>query len=114
MSNMENPYNAPINQSQPPQPPQGPPAQNGLALASMILGICSLTIGCCCWLHVPLGIAGLICGFLGLNKAKETGVGKGMALAGIICSAIALVLLTILGVVGFVANPALLEAMQDM
>lgn len=111
MSNMENPYNSPINQS---QPPQGPPAKNGLALASLILGICSLTIGCCCWLHVPLGLAGVICGFLGLNKAKETGVGKGMALAGIICSAIALVLMTILGVVGVVANPILLEAMQDM
>jgi hypothetical protein len=39
-----------------------------------------------------------------MNKAKETGTGNGMAMAGVICGGIALVLYTILAVVGLTFN----------
>ena len=51
--------------------------------------------------------------FPGIEQGKRDRGGQGNGF-GIICSAIALVLMTILGVVGVVANPAMLEAMQDM
>jgi hypothetical protein len=51
---------------------------NGFAVTSMILGI----VGFC----VPLicGLLAMLFGFLGLARSKETGTGKGMAIAGII------------------------------
>jgi len=74
------------------QPVQG----KGLAIASMVIGIASLVIGLvlsCCFggftAVVPFitSIPGIILGIIGLKKGQS----KGMCVAGIICSAIALV-----------------------
>jgi hypothetical protein len=61
-------------------PPIGPAKPgNGLAVAALVLGI--LTFVC---LGPIAGIAAVVLGILGVNKAKETGTGKGMAIAGIV------------------------------
>ncbi len=62
---------------------------NGLSIASLVLGILSLTTSIIWFLAIPLGVAALICGFIGRSKG-----GKGMATAGII-TAIAGIILTI-------------------
>jgi hypothetical protein len=54
-----------------------------------VLGILSLTTSIIWFLAIPLGVAALICGFIGRSKG-----GKGMATAGII-TAIAGIILTI-------------------
>lgn len=68
----------------------------GFGIASMICGIIAL-ITCCLWcLCIPLAVVSIVLGILQLQK----GTAKGMAIAGIVCSGIALVLLIILTVWG--------------
>jgi hypothetical protein len=70
-----------------PPAPQGfsmQPRGNGPAVASLIcslLGFCIPVIG---------GLAGIILGFIGLGRARETAKGGGMAVAGIIIGIITL------------------------
>lgn len=56
---------------------------NGLATTSLVFGILSFCTGI-------TFIPGLICGFMGLSKARTSGVGKGMAIAGILTSLVGL------------------------
>ena len=66
-------------------PPAASEGANGLAIASMVCGICAFV---CC--GIP-GIVGLILGIISQRKSKSAGEnGSGMALAGIICSSIAI------------------------
>jgi hypothetical protein len=70
-----------------------PQKTNTFALAGMILGIVSL-ITCCCY-GVPFNILGLVFSIIGLNQIKSHPLaekGKEMAIAGIILSALSLVL----------------------
>jgi hypothetical protein len=65
-----------------------PASTNGLAVASMVLGIVSLVM---CG-SIVTGIPALICGFIGRRQIREsqgTQQGDGMALAGIITGGIA-------------------------
>ena len=72
------------------------PKMSGMAIASLILGIVSL---CITWIPVVgmfgflTAIAGAILGFLGLkqvNEQPQTYTGKGVAVAGIVTSILAL------------------------
>ncbi len=51
---------------------------NGLAVAALVLGLLSML----CLFFA--GIPAIICGFLGLSRAKQTGVGYGVAMAGLL------------------------------
>ena len=66
---------------------------NGKAIASMVLGICSI-VTCCCPVPI-LSILGLVFGILAVNEIK-TGKyspgSSGMAITGLVCSGIALLL----------------------
>lgn len=78
------------------------PQPHALSIVSLVVGILSL-VGSCIWcVAFPLNITGLVCGILGMNKANtEPHVygGKGLAIAGIVCSAasigIALIILVL-------------------
>jgi len=76
---------------------------NTLALVGMILGIVGIVISCLFWpIGIILALAGLVLSIVGLMQInKQPGVygGKGMAIAGIILGAVAL-LLAILGIIG--------------
>jgi predicted Zn finger-like uncharacterized protein len=66
-----------------------PPARSGgntAAVFSLVLGILSVTVGCCWCVGLPLSIGGLIAGSMGMKKEE----GKGMAVAGMVLSAIGL------------------------
>lgn len=75
------------------------PAGNGLATASMVLGIIAIAI---VWIPIIgmigslLALVGLVLGFVALQKPT----GRGQAIAGIACSAVALAI-TILGWLAF-------------
>lgn len=71
------------------------PKMNGLALASMILGIASL--GCCCSSYI-CGILAIIFGIV----ARSCGNKSGKSMTGIICGAISLGLMTLLFIFYFV------------
>ncbi|MDY7087843.1 MAG: DUF4190 domain-containing protein [Actinomycetota bacterium] len=75
--------------------PGGAPAapENTQGLVGMILGIVAIPLVCCFYLGIPLGIAGAIVSWLGLQKANAgRATNRSQALAGLICGAIAAVL----------------------
>lgn len=86
-------------------PPGGPPGGmmmgpggqkfHALAITSMILGILSIP-SCCCWfLGAPMAVAGLVLGIVGLGKIRQQPQlykGGGMAIAGIVCAGVAILL----------------------
>jgi Domain of unknown function (DUF4190) len=85
---------------QPPPPPPPPGAyaapatgqQNGLAIAGMVLGIASVVLFFLTWPATIVAIVGLILSPVGLSKSKQLGgLGRGMAIAGVVTSSIGLV-----------------------
>ena len=89
-----------------PVPPAAPP-HNPLALTGMVLGISTLVLGCCCGRIPILGffatlvsfvtpIAGIICSCIARKQIREsngTQGGDGMAIAGLICSSVYLLMI---------------------
>ena len=87
-------YAAPPGAAPATYPVQGQ-GQPGIAIAALVLGIVSILGGLLCWfLGIPVGIAGIVCGFIGRNQAQERGLPTSMATAGLICSVIG----TLLGI----------------
>ncbi|HOV40538.1 MAG TPA: DUF4190 domain-containing protein [Oscillospiraceae bacterium] len=82
-------YQQPAQQYNYYQQPGNPPAKSGLSIASMVLGILSILFFCIPYISIPLAIVGLILGIISLVKKQG---GKGMAIAGVICSAIGFVI----------------------
>ncbi len=80
------------------QPNNMPPANEkkpiGLAVASMVLGICSLIFYCIWFIALPTAIIGVILSILSLKNPQNGG--RGMAIAGLVTSIIALVLAVII------------------
>jgi hypothetical protein len=72
----------------PPPPPAYPVApQQGLAIASLVLGIVSITVGWCCSFGVLTGPIAIILGIISLVQIKNEPAkfgGKNMAIAGIV------------------------------
>jgi hypothetical protein len=75
-----------------------------LAIASLVTGILAIVPGCCCgFLGIPLAIAAVITGILGMNKINADPnqfKGKGLAIAGLVCGGLGLVV----DVIGIVMN----------
>ena len=108
----QQPYQQPIPPMQPPMapvPPPGPQGGKGLAVASMVLGIISLVCFCWWYISVVAAIIGLILGIVSLRGQKP---GRGMAIAGIVTSAIGLVLMVIFLILA-AAGLAILGSMSD-
>ena len=60
----------------------------GLAVTSLILGIISFPMICCCYLNLPISVAGIVTGIIGMSKPN----GRGMAIAGLVLSIVSLLL----------------------
>lgn len=124
MSNFENPFESSGYVPNDKPSYSSPPQVSGLGIASLVTGIIALLSalpGCCCApLFVLSGILGLVAvvlGFFGLqecNRGEKSG--KGMAIAGLVCGGIAIVLsvlLTVLSMLGFMAQMAVQGAKRD-
>ncbi|MGK5742753.1 DUF4190 domain-containing protein [Micromonospora sp. URMC 103] len=108
------PYQDPYGQQQPyggapTYPNAGYPQTGGqnntLGLVSMILGIASIPLVCCLYLGIPVGIAGVITGYLAKQKADQGQASNaGQAKAGLICGAIGAGLGILVLILGIVAN----------
>jgi len=92
-------------------PPPGPPAQGGsnanvLGITALVLGILSIILSFCC-VGLVLGPAAIVTGFLGMRKADEPGGqvgGRGIAMAGLICGAVGLIISLILTIIAVTAG----------
>jgi|ERR1051326_1122145 hypothetical protein len=98
-------YSPPVQYQQPPPAPawQPPPApvtyssapQQGLALASLILGVVSITVGWCCYFGVVTAPISIIMGAISLVQIKNDPSrygGKPLAIVGIVTSSLYFVL----------------------
>jgi hypothetical protein len=95
----------------PPRQPYPPPPEpvyraygsNAKAIAALVFGIASIVL---CWLSIfdllPIVVA-IVFGILGINEAKRRGDGRGrkMAIAGIVCAGVGLILAIVLTVYFF-------------
>ena len=88
--NGNQPQGAPIPPMQPPMAPMPPQGGKGMAIASMVLGIVSLVFFCVWYISAVAAIVGLVLGIISLRGDK---LGRGMAVAGIVTSAIGLALM---------------------
>lgn len=80
------------------QPGSGQPNANGLSVASMVLGIISVIFAFCFGIGAVTAIVGLPLGGVALSKMSKGEVsnqGKGMAIAGVVCSIIAIAMAVI-------------------
>lgn len=76
------------------------PFSQGMAIASLVLGIFSILFACCCTiLGIILGIVGIVLGCM-QKPNPDTGKKPGMAIAGIICSACGIAFCIISGIIG--------------
>lgn len=82
-------YQQPVYQQPAYQKPASVPGK-GLAITGMVLGIVSLVLFCILYISIPCAIVGAVLSGVGLKKAKDAGMKNGMAVAGLVCSLIAL------------------------
>jgi hypothetical protein len=88
-------------------------SSNGFAVASLVLGIVSLVMFFTVWLPFLLGVLAIVFGTLGISRANKLGgKQKGLAIAGIVCGAVAMVL-AILFIV-LIVNVASDQEFQDV
>ena len=75
----------------PPPPPYAKTKKQGLAIASLILGIVSITIGLCCYIGALTSPVAIVLGIISLvqikNNPNENG-GKPLSIVGIILGAL--------------------------
>jgi hypothetical protein len=74
------------------------PPSNGLATASLVLGIIAIPL---CFMVVP-SILAVVFGVIGLNRSKQspTQNGRGKAIAGLVLGSVALVLMILVVALG--------------
>ncbi len=73
----------------------GPQATNGKAIAGLVLGIVSIGFFFLTLLDIPLVVLGIVFSVLGLRTARRGEGRRAMALAGLICSLVAAVVVTV-------------------
>jgi len=79
------------------------PRTNQMATAGMVLGILSLTLGCCCY-GLPFNIAGVICSLVALSQISKdpiTQQGKAFAITGLVLSLLSLLMSGLLMIFSF-------------
>lgn len=77
---------------------------NGLAIAGMVIGIVSVALFFLNIFAAIIGVVGLILSLVGLNKSKQMGgVGRPMAITGVITSAVGIVLGLVLFIIALQA-----------
>ncbi len=98
-------YNQNMNSQMPNQPNQN---GSGFAIASMVLGILSLVIGCCYGIGIIPAIIGVILGAISLNQQRP---GRGMAIAGLVTSILGILcgIFWILAFVGIATSPEFMD-----
>lgn len=86
------------------------PKSKGLAIASMVCGICGLVFCWTSWFAFILDVCAIVFGIVALVKIKKGEAdGKGMAIAGIVCGgcsvvAATIIMIIVLSAVGAVVN----------
>lgn len=92
---------APLQSGWTPPPPPAYPInpQQSLAVASLVLGIVTMTIGWCCSIGILTGPVGIVLGIVSLVQIKNDPTrygGKGLAIGGIVTGGLYFVILALI------------------
>lgn len=82
-----------------PQYEEQPSGNRGMAIGALVVGIFAILCCCCNYLSIVLGIVGIL---LAVFSKPKNGNFEGVAMGGLICSIVGLVLGLILTIVGVV------------
>lgn len=97
-------------------PPYQPPKSNGMATASLILGILSLVLCCCVYFSIPLGALAILFAILSRGSSRQmTGqakAGLGLGIGGIVLTFI-MILFTVIMMGTASLHQAMSEYMED-
>lgn len=88
---------------------------NGLAIASLVLGIISIPLFCFPFISIPCAIAGIVLGIVAkvqINKGAASG--SGMAVGGIVCGAAGIVVMIIMTILFFIGAAFVEEQAMEM
>jgi 4-amino-4-deoxy-L-arabinose transferase-like glycosyltransferase len=94
--------------------PINQPQSNGMAIASLIMGILGVILGCCLWYFtIPLAIAGLVLGIIVIKKKKG---GRNLAIVGIILCSLSIILgiFSAIMVIAVYMNPEFSSLYEEM
>ncbi|MGY1604660.1 hypothetical protein [Geodermatophilus sp. SYSU D00815] len=77
-----------------PQPGYGYPAPqqapgNGLGVAGFVCGLVGLVLCWVPWIGMLLGLVGVVLGGIGISQGKKKGASTGLAIAGLVCGILA-------------------------
>lgn len=92
------------------------PRTHPLATAGMVMGILSLTLGCCCY-GLPFNLLGLIFSIIALAQIKGDPLsqqGRGQAIAGLVLSLFSLLMGLGMGLFSTVFNPNTFQRIQHL
>ncbi|MEU3462862.1 DUF4190 domain-containing protein [Streptomyces sp. NPDC006733] len=82
-------------------PAAGGPARNGFGIAALVLGILSVLMFWLWFAAIPMAVIAIVLGILGRRRANRgEATNKGMATAGTVLGAVAIVLLGVLMAAG--------------
>ena len=100
----QQPYIQPPGYGYPQQPPYGPPPgygypgpygvpqpNNGIGVAGFVCGLLGLIFFWIPFVGLVLGILGVILGAAGISGGRRSGAGTGLAIAGLVCGVVSLV-----------------------
>jgi hypothetical protein len=99
MSHTEQPTHAPHTDQHAPAPQKG---SNGLATAGFVLGLLGLLSSWIPFLNIVgiiLGVIGAVLAAVGLAKSKKVNAGKGLAIAGLVLGALAVIIAVLINAV---------------
>ena len=82
-------YQQPVYQQPVYQQPAANPGK-GLGITGMVLGIVALVFFCSWYISIPCAIIGAALSGVSMKKAQDAGAKNGLAVAGLVCSVIAL------------------------
>jgi len=96
--------------------PGGPQQSQGLAIASMVLGIISLVTFCLWFVAIPMAILAIVLGGIHLQKVNKLPVqtGKGMAIAGLVCGLIAIAIAVAIAIFALTVGSELENELEDI
>jgi hypothetical protein len=79
----------------PPAPAQQQPGAPGIAIAGFVCGLVGMILTIiiiCFFIGAPLALVGVVLSAIGMKQANETGAKKGLAIAGLVCGIIGVLL----------------------
>jgi hypothetical protein len=81
-------------------------ATNAMALYSLVLGIVAIPMDFLCGIGGVVAVPALVVGYLAFKKSEQLGgVGRGMAIGGMVCSGVALAM----SIVGYLIFSSLMS-----